>query len=285
MRYIQYVIAIALVSSMHAMVFAFDDSSIVKLSSSGICHPPESPYYNRTIDQSNGSLNLKACLAAGHRLPKQLQKLYNAEVVLTDDKASTAAKALALEDKADVITEQKKEKQDSKEFGGLRFGFGLGMSFLGNQIDEVRILDGNVVVKKQRSNQGRAILESHKFIWTSSYPGDEEPIADLQANTLSKAVTRVVGREWGFGPFVTASLADDQGAGLLSAYGIGLMAGFRSKDSSSSWNLGVAWFVDTEVKALRPGIVDGMATSLMNSDDLTKTVDEEGIIIIVSGSW
>ena len=45
----------------------------VKLTSSGICHPPESSYYQR-IERFKSFKNTEQCLAAGGRLPKTLNK-------------------------------------------------------------------------------------------------------------------------------------------------------------------------------------------------------------------
>jgi len=43
----------------------------IKKTSSGICHPPESSYYDRT-ENFHAFDSLKTCLASGGRLPKQL---------------------------------------------------------------------------------------------------------------------------------------------------------------------------------------------------------------------
>ncbi|WP_227499679.1 HNH endonuclease family protein [Marinobacter adhaerens] len=48
-------------------------ASVVKMSSSGICHPPQSSWYDRTKNfQPFGSV--EACLAAGGRLPKGIAR-------------------------------------------------------------------------------------------------------------------------------------------------------------------------------------------------------------------
>ena len=46
-----------------------ETTGIVKMSSSGICHDPSSPYYSRTTNFTPFD-TLDACLKAGGRLPK-----------------------------------------------------------------------------------------------------------------------------------------------------------------------------------------------------------------------
>jgi len=51
--------------------FAPVTAETIKKTSSGICHPPESSYYDR-IEKFHGFDSLETCLASGGRLPKQL---------------------------------------------------------------------------------------------------------------------------------------------------------------------------------------------------------------------
>jgi hypothetical protein len=69
---------------------------IVKQSSSGICHPPESGWYERTKNYTPLD-SLKACLQAGGRLPKGLSltslngaQNENEKRVVTDPRLATA---------------------------------------------------------------------------------------------------------------------------------------------------------------------------------------------------
>jgi len=48
--------------------------SVVKRTDSGLCHPPQSSYYNR-VKSYKPYANLDACLASGGRLPKSLQSM------------------------------------------------------------------------------------------------------------------------------------------------------------------------------------------------------------------
>ncbi len=128
------------------------------------------------------------------------------------------------------------------------------------------LVDQVVVVREERSNQARVILESHAFFMDWGAEDDDS-------------------RQWGLGPFVAASLADDQGQGLLDAFGAGIMLGTRRPGSTASFNIGVGWFVDTEVTRLRDGLANGIETTIMDTNDLTREVDEEGLMILFSGSW
>ena len=51
--------------------FAPVAAETIKKTSSGICHPPESSYYDRT-ENFHGFDSLETCLTSGGRLPKQL---------------------------------------------------------------------------------------------------------------------------------------------------------------------------------------------------------------------
>lgn len=240
--------------------FALAGSDVVKLSSSGICHPPESPYYGRVNHQTKvsgitvgESLTLDECLKKGFRLPKALQAAWNAK------------KAGDVQGEIAALGESQKENDSVQNFSGLRFGLGVGISFLGEQIDKVEIIDSRIAITESRSNQARVILESHKFLWDGNMNKEKG--------------------QWGIGPFIAASLADNQGQGLLDAFGLGVMVGFRNGTSNTSWNIGAGWFVDTQIKELRPGLEDGMETTITDSALLTREIDKEGLMILISGSW
>lgn len=67
MRHFQYsILALTLLTG-----FAPVAAETIKKTSSGICHPPESSYYERTRN-FHAFDSLEACLASGGRLPRQL---------------------------------------------------------------------------------------------------------------------------------------------------------------------------------------------------------------------
>jgi hypothetical protein len=132
----------------------------------------------------------------------------------------------------------------------------------------VDIVNGEVFVKKSRSHRGTFMLESHGFFdpewWTDMFPE---------------------GQYSGFGPFVSVILADTEGGDPFSAYGIGLMVGFKDKDDDGGWNLGFGYYMNTEFQELRKGVSEGMRTIETNPENLLVERDRGGVMIILSSTW
>ena len=264
--------ALCIISLLPGTALALNGSDLVKLSRGGICHPAESPYYERVRNTSDiENLTLDGCLEGKgntrnkntRRLPKYLQTIWDTQKALANKNTTPEDRAKLMNTMEEAMEKNKEDADAVRDFGGLKFGLGLAATFIDNKISNARVIDGRIVVTERSSTQARAILESHKFIWGRK---DED-------------------FGWGYGPFVAAALADDQGQGFLNAFGLGLMAGFRSEAGPASWNIGVGWFVDTDVKRLRKGLSDGMETTVTDSADLLRTVDQDGVMIIVSGTW
>lgn len=69
MRYFQH----SLLAVMLLIVSGVTGAEVVKKTSSGICHPPASSYYERT-ESFRPFNSIKACLTSGGRLPKMLAR-------------------------------------------------------------------------------------------------------------------------------------------------------------------------------------------------------------------
>lgn len=257
----------------------------VLLSTTKICHSPESRYYKglKRIEQSFDTL--VECLKSTEqaRLPKTKEGLEEAEKILEEQITIVKEKKYqAIEGKkaadAAIYSQKEEELKSTKEktskvrddlnaFTGL--GFGIGMAFThidGDYIDSVEIQEGKVFVKKSQSHRGVFMLESHKFF---------QP----------KAWTK---RGWvnsGVGPFVALSIADTEGGDPFSAYGMGVMVGFKEKEGGGSWNMGIGYFVNTKYRTLRKGIEDGTDTTETNPENLIVERDSTGVMIIVSSTW
>ena len=186
-----------------------------------------------------------------------------------------------LKDRLEVASEQKAkamveaddtdEEADAQEdFEKFKLGIGIAFTKLhGESIEDVDIRDDRIVIDKERSHRGSFMLESHKF---------------FTYNRLS----RMFGNDTttvGVGPFITVSIADTDGGDPFSAYGVGLMMGFKDRKGSGSWNFGFGYFVDTEAKKLRPGLKAGDTTTVQDTDDLLVERDQGGVMLIVSTSW
>jgi hypothetical protein len=94
----------------------------------------------------------------------------------------------------------------------------------------------------------------------------------------------------GMGPFVSLNSkpVGDIAASDLSSVGAGLMIGANAyvndiggKSVSHSINLGLGWMVDSGVKQLVPGVVDGQVTTL-EQGDLLHTTTRSGFMAILS---
>lgn len=193
---------------------------------------------------------------------------------------STENLAPLLEDRFELLSNQKAQDiveakeadetaNDLEDFEKFKLGIGIAFTKLHNQsIDDVDVRDGRIVVTKEREHRGSFMLETHKFF---TY----QRLSRMFPNTHSVGV----------GPFISVSVADTDGGDPFSAYGVGLMMGFKDRTGSGSWNIGFGYFVDTKAKELRSGIEAGDTTTVQNTDDLLVERDQGGVMLIVSTSW
>lgn len=243
---------------------------IVK-SEKGLCHKTNSSIFD-SIDEyvtvSKQYDTYEECLAD------------SGEISIRDFKDSAlVGKYLAdpnktIEEKAKVSIEAKKETKNSTEFMGFNWNLAIGISSLngGGTIDEVSIEtvgEGENAIREIRVNKSgefdaELVLEFHHYPFSWTYESSEE-----------------YSRTWAHGPFVTVGLAGE-GKQPLDTFGIGWMFGTRLDGGDKSFNVGIGWYVDTEVQRLRPGLSDGMETMETDSTKLLQTVDDEGIILVVS---
>lgn len=179
--------------------------------------------------------------------------------LLSNQKAQDIVEAKESDEKAD----------DLEDFEKFKLGIGIAFTKLHDQsVDDVDVRDGRIVVTKEREHRGSFMLETHKFF---TY----QRLSRMFPNTHSVGV----------GPFISVSVADTDGGDPFSAYGVGLMMGFKDRTGSGSWNIGFGYFVDTKAKKLRSGIEAGDTTTVQNTDDLLVERDQGGVMLIVSTSW
>jgi hypothetical protein len=144
----------------------------------------------------------------------------------------------ALADKQAAVAEARNAEADAKSAidfeGKLGFGVGIGFSWGrgAERVEDAEVVSGVVRVKRAATDKPRLFLEAHKFVWVHRAQGI------------------------GVGPFVSVqSGADD----ALSSWGAGIMVGFREKakqgDEPTSWNLGLGYLWDADVKTLGDGVV------------------------------
>lgn len=160
--------------------------------------------------------------------------------------------------------------EDTREFAGINFGVGISLTHdIGNN-DRISsaILDENGIVRvsKDQNDIARIMLESHYFF---------EP-RDSDMNFLGI----VEGINWGHGPFVSLQPGTNE---IIEAIGIGWMIGFRrSKDSSSSWNIGIGYVVDPNVQVFADGIAENAPLPNGETQIRFKETSQHGIFLMAS---
>lgn len=158
-----------------------------------------------------------------------------------------------------------KEKQTEKEFAGFNWGLGLAYTYIkdGPSIDEAKLIDGRVRILKEHKRSAALMFESHYFLNIGKY-----------FDTIT-----------GVGPYAAIRLLDTEGK-EISAYGVGLMAGFkRQEEAKSSWNIGAGYFVDTRVRRLGSGISEGEPLPGTETEIRYKDVDSGGFMFMFSATF
>lgn len=150
--------------------------------------------------------------------------------------ATTAEAVIRVREAYQPLIEQKsvaKAQGDSeKDFLGLSWGLGFGYSFgFDESVDGAEIDAGGVVrVTSDRRWQPRLLLEFHKYFWSK--------------RARSGGVR-------GAGPFVAVSATQDE---VLSGVGMGLMLGFKARDTDSDgFSVGLGVVLDAKVRDLASG--------------------------------
>lgn len=137
---------------------------------------------------------------------------------------------------AGTLTEAVKVGSGEKEFIGLQWGIGIGISHgFHEAVDDAAVVNGVVRVNRDNSTRPRLILEFHRFF---NHP---DP-------AMGKSITH------GNGPFVAVAASEDD---ALSAVGAGWMWGWKDSTlptDANAFTLGVGVVVDLNVKTLGDGI-------------------------------
>jgi hypothetical protein len=172
---------------------------------------------------------------------------------------------------------------------GLHWGVGLLYSSNLGGVGDVTLVQsgGNNIARVTKANAAatRAAFELHYFI-PSEYFFRPKPANGVQLSNGAPDHIR-----WAVGPFVSLNSKplDNFGSSpALSSVGAGVMFGVNpfvddatGQSVSHSVNIGIGWMIDTAVKELTPGVVDGQPTTL-TQDQLTRTVTKNGFMAILS---
>jgi hypothetical protein len=181
-------------------------------------------------------------------------------------------------------------------FKGLHWGLGVLYSSSLGGVGEVR-KDAAGVVHVTRENAGaaRAAFEMHYFFkmcWQTpslmssliSFPAPPEEYADKGCGPNKYA--------FGIGPFAslnTSPLDNISGTRVFDSMGIGVMLGLNAFDDPSpaqqakfhSVNLGIGAIIDTRVKDLAPGVLEGRVSALPEGL-LTRETTRVGFQVMLS---
>jgi hypothetical protein len=182
----------------------------------------------------------------------------------TPEPQGAAAKAAFDAAVADKVKTQKTEEAAGK-FGGLELGAGLSFTIdVGkrDRVTDAEVVNGIVRIKNADNSRARLMLESHYFF---------KPNAKLLG---------LDHQMWGIGPFVAIQGGSDN---IIEAIGMGLMIGFRRLPTESkSFNLGVGFVVDPNVKVLGDGIVRDKPLPAGETEIRFKEDSQAGIMVLAS---
>ena len=178
--------------------------------------------------------------------------------------ADKAAFAKAVAEAAAELEKDNKKEEATAKFGGLELGVGLSFTVdVGkrDRIVDAQLVNGIVRINKATNSRARLMLESHYFF-------KPKPILGLEEDM------------WGIGPFVAIQGGTDE---IIEAIGLGLMIGFRRvATESKSFNLGVGFVVDPNVKVLGDGILRDRPLPAGETEIRFKDDAQSGVMLIAS---
>jgi hypothetical protein len=186
-------------------------------------------------------------------------------------------------------------------FRGLKFGLGVAYSSSLGGVGTVTVNPTTKVVTVQKENAGaaRGVFEAHYF-WEFCnatnrggpfvhLPNVFYPLGDNVQGVWKCPLDEV---PFGMGPFVSVNTSpfDTSGASsnsrLFDSVGLGWMIGLNAYDPTKSTglqslNFGIGAIIDTGVRVLAPGVVEGQVTNLTDPF-LTKSVTKTGFMAVLT---
>lgn len=176
----------------------------------------------------------------------------------------------------------------SGKFGGLEFGVGISYTNdLGNRdrIGSASVVNGIVRVDDENNGNARIMLESHYFFTPC---GDLLRIRGLSRNPCEWQGATGWKRgepKWGWGPFVALQPSGGDGK-LIDAIAMGGMIGLRkSEKTTQSFNFGIGYVMDINVKVLGDGVVANQPLPAGETAVRLKDTSQSGLLLISSFSF
>ena len=160
-------------------------------------------------------------------------------------------------------------EEANREFLGLNWGLGIAYTQITKPaIKKAQLVSNKVRITEDHKRAVALILETHYFFQTKS---------DLGIGLSSV--------QWGYGPFLGLRLTDSNGQ-EFGGYALGWMIGSKKRpDAGGSWNVGVAYFVDTKAKMLGNGIQEGQPLPDGETAIRYKEKDQSGWMFTVTTTF
>lgn len=172
-----------------------------------------------------------------------------------------------INNKVEQQTKKQEEEQSTKKFAGIDFGAGIGLSLsVGKKkvIDQAEVVNGIVRVSRERDEIPRLLFETHYLFLPK------------ETNFLYMVEPEL----WGWGPFIAVQSSEEQ---TIDSVGFGLLLGFRrSKDATTSFNIGVGVVYDSNVKVLGDGIKENQPLPAGETTVRFKEISEMSWLLIGS---
>lgn len=152
-----------------------------------------------------------------------------------------------------------------------------------DHIREAEVVNGKVVVTDVDNATVGPILEAHAFVFTLKNDwAFENEKGDLVVTRNQPCATATEFPTVATGPFAMLRFGDEQ---FIRSIGVGWMVGFRVKQTERILNLGVAYTIQQDVRALATGFKDGEPLPAGEESIRYRSDDGTGFAIVVSFGW
>lgn len=170
---------------------------------------------------------------------------------------------------------------DLKHFG---VGFAADRKTSGpDRVAEAEVVGGKVTVTDLDNAAVGPILEAHVFAFTLKHDWalrNEKGalvVTDVQPCAGATKFPTVA-----HGPFAMLNFGEEQ---FVKSIGVGWMVGFRVKQTERILNLGLAYTIQQDVRALATGFKDGEPLPAGEESIRFRSDDGAGLAIVISFGW
>lgn len=152
-----------------------------------------------------------------------------------------------------------------------------------DRIREAEVVGGKVTVTDVDNATVGPIIEAHAFVFTLKHDwAVENSKGDLVVTRVQPCATASEFPTVAMGPFTMLNFGDEQ---FIKSIGIGWMFGFRVKQTETSLNIGLAYTIQQDVKALATGFKDGEPLPTGEESIRYRSDDGSGFAIVLSFAW